>query len=75
MSTKRIIKKIEKENQVTAKQVRNDIRQAIQMAMLSPSSQSRAIWDKLAPDGKEPSVDEVIKFCVRQIKERNPNGT
>lgn len=65
----RIIKQIAKKNGVSPNQVKKDMKEAIRMAMLNRNStpQSKALWDKLSPDGKEPSVEQFIAFCCAQI--------
>lgn len=65
----KLIKQIAKKNGVSAKQVKKDIKEAIHIAMLSRNStpESKALWDKLSPDGKEPSVEQFIAFCCAQI--------
>ena len=62
----KIIKQIAKKHGVSTKQVEKDMKEAIRIAMLNKNNtaESKAIWDKLSPDGKEPSIDEFIKFCI-----------
>lgn len=68
MSTKSIIRKIAKENGVSAKQVEADIREAIRFSMASETPRAKIFWRELSPDGKEPSVDEFLKFCAKRVK-------
>ena len=65
----KLIKQIAKKHGVSPKQVEKDMKQAIRIAMLNrnQSLESQALWDKLSPDGSEPTVEEFIKFCITQI--------
>lgn len=64
----KLIKQIAKNNGVSTKQVKEDMKEAIRIAMLNRNStpESKALWDKLSPDGKEPSIEKFIRFCVSQ---------
>ncbi len=66
MSTKRIIRQIAKQHGVTPKEVVADMKEAIRAGMASTEPTAQAFWKKLAPDGKEPSIDKFLKFCVKQ---------
>ncbi len=63
------IRQIAKKNGVTPQEVEREIKIAIKAAMENRNSspESKAIWDKLSPDGKEPTVDEFIEFCITQV--------
>lgn len=65
----KLIKKIAKKHGVSPKQVEKDMKEAIRIAMLNRNStpESKALWDKLSPDGKEPSIERFITFCCTQI--------
>ena len=65
----KLIKQIAKKHGVSPKQVEKDMKEAIRVAMLNRdrTPESKALWDKLSPDGKEPSIEEFIKFCQQQI--------
>lgn len=67
MSTNEIIKQIAKQNGVTPRQVKADIREAMRASMRSSSPAARAFWGKMSPDGKEPSIGEFIRACAGQI--------
>lgn len=56
MTTKQIIRRIARDNNVTPKQVEKDIKEAIRAGMASDDPQAQAIWRQIAPDGKEPSI-------------------
>ena len=68
MSTKKIIRQIAKKNGVTSKQVQAEMKEAIRVGMASRDPQANAIWKHLAPDGKEPSIDLVLKFCINRMQ-------
>ena len=38
---------------------------------LSDDPQAQAIWKQIAPDGKEPSIETFLKFCVERIHNQN----
>lgn len=71
MTTKQIIRRIARDNNVTPKQVEEDIKEAIRAAMASDDPQAQAIWRQIAPDGKEPSIDTFLKFCANRIHNSN----
>ena len=68
MSTKSIIRKIAKEHGVTEKEVEANIKEAIRFSMLSCSLSAQEFWKNSPFEGKEPSVDEFLKFCVKRVK-------
>ena len=55
---------------MTAKEVENEIRSAIHEAMATNDPQAQALWKQIAPDGKEPSIDRFLEFCVDRLNER-----
>lgn len=65
----KIVKQIAKKYGVSTKQVEKDMKEAIHMAMLNRNNtpESKALWDKIAPDGKEPSIERFIAFCREQV--------
>lgn len=67
MSTREIIKQIAKQNGVTPRQVKADMREAMRASMQSDTPAVRAFWEHLSPDGREPSIGEFIKACAGQI--------
>ena len=72
MTTKEIIEKIARENHITPEAVEEEMRSAIRAAMESNDPHAQALWKQIAPDGKEPSIETFLKFCVdRMNKPRN----
>ena len=70
MNVQRIIKKIAKENNMTLKEVEYEMQFAIREAMATKDPQAQALWKQIAPDGKEPSIEQFLEFCANKINER-----
>lgn len=70
MTTKEIIEQIARNNQTTPEEVEEQMRSAIRAAMEADDPKAQALWKQLAPDGKEPSIEMFIKFCVERLKEQ-----
>lgn len=71
MTTRQIIRRITRENNTTPKQVEREMKEAIRAGMASDDPQAQAIWKQIAPDGKEPSIETFLKFCVERIHNQN----
>ena len=71
MTTRQIIRRIARENNTTPKQVEREMKEAIRAGMASDDPQAQAIWKQIAPDGKEPSIETFLKFCVERIHNQN----
>ena len=72
MKTKEIIEQIARENHTTPEVVEEEMRSAIRAAMASNDPHAQALWKEIAPDGKEPSIETFLRFCVNRInKPRN----
>lgn len=67
MSTREIIREIAKQNGVTPRQVKADMREAMRVSMQSDKPAAREFWKRLSPDGREPSIGDFIKACAGQI--------
>jgi len=70
MKTSEIIKQIAKERNLTPEEVEEEMRRAIREAMAVQDPHVQALWRQLAPDGKEPSIDKFLEFCVDRVNER-----
>ncbi len=70
MKTSEIIRQIAKERGISPKQAEEEMRCAIREAMATKDPQAQALWKQLAPDGKEPSIDRFLEFCVDRINKR-----
>ena len=69
MSVEKIIRQIAKEYEVTPQEVEANMKEAIRAAMVSPDPKVRAFWSELAPDGKEPSIEEFLTAIVDKVKD------
>ncbi len=67
MSTRRIIKGISKKSGVPKRQVIADIKAAIRVGMASTDPETQAFWKQIAPDGKEPTIDEFLNYFANNI--------
>lgn len=63
--TRRIVQSIAAQNGVSAEFVEKEMRKAIRLAMASDDPKAQALWKQLAPDGKEPDLDEFLEFVLR----------
>lgn len=70
MKTNEIIRQIAKERGISPKKVEEEMRYAIREAMATKEPQAQALWKQLAPDGKEPSIDQFLKFCVDRLEKQ-----
>lgn len=67
MSTREILRQIARENGVSVRQVKADIKEAMRAGMSCKTPQAQAFWGDLSPDGKEPSIDAFLKFCTKTM--------
>lgn len=68
MNTKAIIRQIAREHGVTPAEVKRDMQFAIREAMQSTDPIARAHWTKISPNGKEPTIDQFLKYTVGQVR-------
>ena len=68
MTTEKIIRQIAKQNGVTPEEVETEMREAIRIGMASVDSDVQTFWNRLAPDGKEPSIDAFLRFCCEEAR-------
>ena len=68
MTTKEIIEQIAYNHRTTPEEVEAEMRNAIRAAMAADEPKAQALWKQLAPDGKEPSIERFIQFCVERMK-------
>lgn len=62
---KKIIHQIAKENGTTPQEVKQEMHIAIRAAMQSSDPQAQALWKEIAPDGKEPSIEEFFAILIQ----------
>lgn len=67
---KNIFKEIAKSENVSEEVVRKEISEVIRLAMGSDNKNAKAFWNEIAPDGREPSPEEVIEKIAFLIKKR-----
>ena len=67
MTTKEVIYEVAKENNTTPEIVEEEMRKAIRAAMATKDPHAQALWKKIAPDGKEPSIEAVLQFCSKMV--------
>ena len=64
MKVEKVIAQIAKERNMTPKEVEEAMRSAIREAMATQDPQAQKLWKQIAPDGKEPSLEKFLEFCV-----------
>lgn len=62
-----IFRKISRAEHISEEKVKSEISEAIRIAM---KSEKAAFWAEIAPDGREPSPEEVIEKITAIIKKR-----
>lgn len=67
---KDVFKEIAKSENISEEEVKSEISEAIRLAMKSDNQNAKALWNKIAPDGKEPSPEEVIEKIASIIIKR-----
>lgn len=67
MTIKEIIEQIAHENHTKPEVVEEKIRSTIRAAMASSDLRAQALWKQIASDGKEPSIETFLKFCVERM--------
>jgi len=73
MNANEVIKQIARDHNKTTQEVEREIRKAIRAAMSSPEPRAKEMWKRIAPDGKEPSIEKFLDFCVREIEKYRKN--
>lgn len=72
MGMRSIYRKIAKQNGVSVKEVKDEMQKALDDAWNNPDKSADVRFNqmKMAPDGKKPSVDEFIRYCSSEIKQK-----
>lgn len=65
-----IFRKISRAERISEEKVKSKISEAIRIAMKSEKTEAKAFWTEIAPDGREPSPEEVIEKIATIIKKR-----
>lgn len=68
--TRSIIERIAKERGVSSQHVETEMRKAIRAAMTSTDPRAQALWQQLAPDGKEPDIGDFIVFLAKSVNDQ-----
>ena len=68
MKTENIIRQIAKAHGVSPAEVKMEIQFAIQEAMKSDDPVARSHWEKISPNGEEPTIEQFLSYIVNQIK-------
>ena len=68
MKFSKIIKQVAKQHGVTPMEVEREIKEAIRIGMTSQDPLVQARWKLIAPNGKEPTVDEFLTYLYSGIK-------
>lgn len=63
-----VIKKVAKAHGVSAKEVRKEMLVAIRAGRENPDPKVQAMWNRLFPDGKEPTPEEFIRVLAGVVK-------
>ena len=69
MKAKEIIERIAKERGEKPEVVEEEMRKAIREAMRTKNPQAQQRWREIAPDGKEPSLDDFLDYCINRLKQ------
>ncbi len=68
MNEKEVLKRIARENHITPAEAEREMQRAIHAAMVSPDPRAREMWKEIAPEGKEPTVEEFLRYCSKKFK-------
>ena len=63
-----VIKKVAKAHGVSAKKVREEMLVAICAGRENPGPKVQEMWNRLFPDGKEPTPEEFIRVLAGVVK-------
>lgn len=63
-----VIKKVAKAHGVSAKEVKEEMLVAIRAGRENPDPKVQAMWNRLFPDGKEPTPEEFIRVLAGVVK-------
>ena len=65
-----VIKEIAKRHGVSPEEVRAAMEQAIKLAFGNQDPKARKLWEKLAPDGTQPTPEDFILRAAHMANER-----
>lgn len=61
---------VAKKMSMTPQEVEREMHYAIGEAMKSTDPEAQRIWKQLAPDGKQPSIEKVIDYCLGRLRQK-----
>lgn len=64
---KNLYKAIAEENKTTPYEVEDQIEIAIRAAMNDPSPEAQEFWKQIAPNGEQPSAEDVINAVIARV--------
>ena len=67
MNTEQIIRQVAEKNGVTPNEVEREMKKAIKDGMSSTDPMVQAEWKKIAPDGKEVTIEQFLLYMIGQI--------
>ena len=68
MNAKIAIERIAAQNGISVAEAKREMTIAIHRAMNSPDPRIRERWKRIAPDGREPTVEEFLQYCAKESK-------
>ncbi len=68
MNTKKVLEQIARENNITLEKAELEMATAIRAAMVSSDPLAKEMWKKIAPSGKEPTVEEFLRYCAKKLR-------
>lgn len=63
-----VIKRVAKAHGVSVKEVREEMLVAIRAGRENPDQKIQEMWNRLFPDGKEPTPEEFIRILAGVVK-------
>ena len=66
-----VIKRVAKAHGVSAKEVREEMLKAIRAGRENPDPSVQAMWNRLFPNGKEPTPEEFIRVLTGEVRARS----
>ena len=71
---KEVIEQIAQENNISVDEVKSEIENAIKRADKNITPESKAFWDILSFEEKEPTIEEFISLCAVIVKRNTENA-
>ena len=68
MNAKQIILQIALKENKPPVEIEAAMYEAMRIAMASENPKAQQLWKELAPDGKEPTLDDFLAFCAKKVQ-------